>query len=54
MKHVIDMWESNGRDCWECDCGHGGSTPAGGGDIAAEKHVADGDQVSYRYTDGGE
>jgi hypothetical protein len=49
VKHVIEMWESDGRVQWECDCGHGGSEPAGNGDLAAEKHIREGDRVSYRY-----
>jgi hypothetical protein len=50
VKHVIEMREQNGRDCWQCDCGHGGTAPAGDGDFHAEKHVDEGDQVSYRYS----
>lgn len=49
MKHVIEMWGNDDRDYWECDCGTAGSTRAGDGEAAAEKHVADGDQVAYRY-----
>lgn len=53
MKHVIEIWESGSRGCWSCDCGHGGSVSADGDvEMAAEKHVAEGDRVVYRYTNG--
>jgi hypothetical protein len=52
VKHVIEMWESGDRDYWECDCGRSGSARAGDGEFAAEKHVAKGDQVSYRHSGG--
>lgn len=55
MKHRVEVWESGSRGCWECDCGSGGSVSADGDvEIAAEKHVPEGDLVTYRYTDGGE
>lgn len=55
MKHTIEIWECGSRGCWECDCGCGGSVSADGDvEIAAEKHLGEGDQSVYRYTDGGE
>jgi hypothetical protein len=53
VKHTIEIWESGSRGCWECSCGCSGSVSADGDvEIAAEKHVGDGDQVSYRYSGG--
>lgn len=51
--HVI---ETDGHDTndnrayWECDCGASGSCPIDYDvGIAAERHVKDGESVSYRY-----
>lgn len=48
MKHVIETWTCGRRECWECDCGRGGSVGDGDVEVAAEKHVSEGDQVAYR------
>lgn len=50
-KHVIEFEEDpvTDRTSWECDCGHGGSAPSHRADLAMEKHVNEGEPVSYRY-----
>jgi hypothetical protein len=51
--HVIRIEDdlATDRSHWECDCGAGGSVPIELGDpaIAAERHVNEGESVSYRY-----
>jgi hypothetical protein len=49
--HIIEMSEDvdNDRTYWECSCGNGGSAASWKVDIAAEKHVAEGESVAYRY-----
>lgn len=53
-KHVIEIHEDvdNDRSYWNCDCGIGGSCPSYKVDIAAEKHIPEGELVSYRYPAG--
>lgn len=48
--HVIEMHEDadNDRTYWTCDCGHGGSAASWKADVAAEKHIAEGETVAYR------
>lgn len=47
---MIEFFEmENERTSWECDCGAAGSAPSHSVDLAAEKHVGDGEGVSYRY-----
>jgi hypothetical protein len=53
MRHVIEMRGNDDRDYWECSCGHAGNTRAGDGELQADKHVSEGDQVSYRYPGSG-
>jgi len=48
--HIIEMNEDidNDRTYWECSCGHGGSAASWKVDVAAEKHVAEGESVAFR------
>ena len=56
VNHIIeiDYDLATDRNHWECDCGAAGSAPAERGDpgIFAEKHVGDGEPVSYRHRGG--
>jgi len=48
--HVIEFDEDvdNDRTGWSCDCGHGGSAPSHLVDVAAERHIHEGESVVYR------
>lgn len=48
--HVIEMEDDadNDRTYWTCACGAGGSAASDRVDIAAERHVRDGESVVYR------
>lgn len=50
-RHVIEISEDvdNDRSYWECDCGMAGSSPSYKVDLAAEKHIPEGEGASYRY-----
>ena len=50
-KHVIEIHRDGDTDrsYWECDCGAAGSAATDRVDIAAEKHVGEGEGVTYRY-----
>lgn len=37
--HKVFMETVDGRDYWECSCGHAGSAPEGRGDLASDKHI---------------
>jgi hypothetical protein len=48
--HVIEIYEDDDdRAYWECDCGRAGSGPSYKVDIAAEKHIPEGELATYRY-----
>lgn len=53
VNHVIQFEEPEEREGdrvhWECDCGTAGSAPSDRVDLAAERHVREGEPVSYRY-----
>ncbi len=51
--HYIRFFPAGGRDGWECSCGHGGSTGTSYAgidvEIAAERHIPEGDHMVYRH-----
>jgi hypothetical protein len=53
--HVIEMSEDvdNDRAYWECSCSSAGSASTWTVDVAAEKHIAEGETVVYRTRGGG-
>ena len=51
VSHVIEIdYLDEDRPYWQCDCGLSGSAPSDLVEIAAERHIKDGEPVSYRYT----
>ena len=51
VKHVIEFDEdlADDRAEWRCDCGAAGWAPSGSVDVAAERHLGEGESVSYRW-----
>lgn len=50
-EHTIEIDEDvdNDRSYWMCDCGRAGSCDSYKVDIAAEKHIPEGEPVVYRH-----
>lgn len=50
-QHIIeiDYDDEKDRASWECSCGYGGSCNTWIVDIQVEKHIPEGESVSYSY-----